>query len=83
MICKNCRYWQRDREGYDGIIKPMDEDTYEAKEMPFEVRYCKSPKLIRFERPIEIDVASCIDGSDYMAKLATAESYGCINFKRG
>lgn len=82
MKCKTCKYWKEDREGYDGITHPIDEDTFEDKVMPFEVRYCKSPKLIQFERPIEKDGASCIDGSDYMALLATAEDYGCIHWSK-
>ncbi len=80
IICKNCTKWTKG-DKHDQITTPIDEDTYEDKVMPFEVRYCRSPKLIRFERPIEKDSASCIDGSEYMAKLATSENYGCIHFK--
>lgn len=81
--CRTCRHWGltpngRDRS-WDDIVTPIDEDTFEPKVMPFEVRYCTAPKLIRFERPVEPDQASCIDGSRYVANLATGPEYGCVH----
>lgn len=85
--CKTCRYWQGATNYRDGtpredhIITPIDPDTWQPMVMPFEVRLCKSPKLMVFERPIEIDMASVCDGSEYRAVLYTAEAYGCIHYQ--
>ena len=80
--CKNCKWWIDDSgERWDPIMHPEDLDTCGEMAMPFEVRVCKSPKVIKFERPIEENGASVCDGSDYMATLYTAPEFGCIHFE--
>ena len=82
--CRNCKWWIDDGEegGYtDYIIHPNDPDTFGEMAMPFEVRKCVVPKLVRFERPIEANGASVCDGSDYMATLYTAQEFGCVHFE--
>jgi len=46
--------------------------------MPFEVRECRHPSLVYFERPVERDGFGVSDGSNYWAGLFTAEDFGCI-----
>lgn len=48
-------------------------------EMPWQVRVCTSPKLLRIERPIEPSGASVIDASEYYAALLTGPDFGCVN----
>jgi hypothetical protein len=77
--CETCRYWTG-RDGYEGsLTDPCDPDTYEPMPMPFEVRYCEHPRLMKFERPVERDQASCVDGSGYRAKLACGPDFGCVH----
>jgi hypothetical protein len=85
-ICKTCKHWQDATDCHgdpkeDNIITPIDPDLWVPMQMPFEVKLCKSPKLMMFERPIEADMASCCDGSDYRAVLYTGENYGCIHYE--
>lgn len=75
--CKTCRYWQYSADD-DYICRPLDEDTYEPKKMPFEVKECTHPGLVRFERTVEINGFCMTDGSDYKACLFTAEEFGCV-----
>ncbi len=77
--CDTCQHWKRPQYDYEGIIDPLDPDTYQPMKMPFEVRYCEHPRLMTFERPLEPDQASCIDGSDFRAVLATGPKFGCIH----
>jgi len=70
--CKTCEFWQVTEEeiGYwGGPITVFDPDGFEPVKMPFEVRYCRSAKLQRFERPIERDRASAVDAVDIMQGL--------------
>lgn len=77
--CSTCKHWTEGDLEWDGRCRPMDPDTYEEMVMPFEVRYCHSPKLMRFERPLEADMASAVDGSEYMAEPLTGPDFGCVN----
>jgi hypothetical protein len=78
-FCSTCRYWKlADKEDYDEIRRPPDPDTYEDMEMPFEVGECRHPKLLFCERPLEPNGFAICDGSNYMANLYTAESFGCV-----
>jgi len=79
-ICKNCKWWNDENEEVGNVIYPLDPDSWEEMSFDFQIKYCHSPKLIKFERPLEANAASCIDGSKYRAKLATSENFGCVNF---
>jgi len=78
--CKNCRWWTP-VEGYDGVANPVDEETYEPKEMGYEVRTCKHPELTFCETPISADGFGIADGSGYKANLYTAENFGCVRWE--
>lgn len=93
-ICKNCKHWllptkEDDYWGSQHITKPYDEENdfepmTEEKQRElfgFNVRYCRSPKIIRFERPAK-DGATVVDGSEYMANFITGEDFGCIHFEK-
>lgn len=85
--CKTCRHWKQAGNTWDDgsehldnwneITMPVDPDTYQPMEMPFEVRQCRNPKLLFCERPLESDGYAVADGSQYMARLYTAEDFGC------
>jgi hypothetical protein len=77
-ICKTCVHWGSKRPEDDYLSNPVDPDTYEPMEMPFEVKRCCHPKLHRFERPSEPNGFAVNDGSDYYAALHTAEQFGCV-----
>lgn len=83
--CRSCTYWktnQTDRTLSDNITHPVDPDTYEPMEMPFEVRECAHPRLAFCERPVEQDGFAVADGSQYMATLYTAEDFGCVKWEQ-
>lgn len=76
--CKTCRWWLPP-EYENEIVRPLDADNdYEPMVMPFEVRQCKSPKLLFYERP-PLDGATVMDGSQYKAELYTGPEFGCVN----
>lgn len=77
--CQTCKRWTISAD--DHISTPIDPDTWEPMEMPFRVGRCASPFLIEFERPITPIGASVCDGSEYMARLYTAENFGCLNWE--
>ena len=86
-LCSSCVYWQRDENRYNRAIdsdeNPATLEPWESEDerkawFPFEVRYCKHPKLLFYQRP-ERNGASVFDGSDYLAYLATGPEYGCVN----
>lgn len=81
MKCKTCKWWMEGKDSYDPICHPEDPDTYKRMEMPFEVKECKSPKLLFHERPLEADGATVQDGSNYWARLCTAQDFGCVNWE--
>lgn len=79
--CKTCKHWQKNDRDYrdDDIFKPFDPDTFEPMELTFEVRYCKSPHVLFYERPIETKQVCMVDGSNYRAELITGPDFGCVN----
>lgn len=82
--CKHCRWWQRDHpDNLDDwqIFSPRDPDTFEKMHGMPQVRYCRSPKLVFGERPVESHWAALVDGSDYAAGLITGADFGCVNFE--
>ena len=77
--CKTCKHWKiPSDEYYNEIVTPHDSDTFEPMEMPFQVRFCTSPKITFYERPVESNGATVCDGSNYDADLITAEDFGCV-----
>ena len=87
--CKNCQYWQTDETRYNDAIDPdynpatlSDWASNEEKQQffPYEVRYCKHPKVLFYQRP-ESNGAAVFDGSEYSAYLTTGPDYGCVNFE--
>lgn len=94
MNCKNCKHWLLPSEdeswGNDDVAFSVwsDEDRWhvrmtEEKQRELHghaTRYCKSPKLLFYERP-ENGGATVCDGSQYMANLITSENFGCVNFE--
>jgi len=85
--CRTCTHWQKEPEGKhwgaQRIIEPEDIDTGEYMEMPFEVRYCKCPRILFCERPVESCGASVADGSGYNANLLTGPEFGCLLHETG
>ena len=79
--CADCAHWKLDIDRHDTICRPVDFDTWLPMEMPFEVRECVNPRLIKFERPLDPDGVSVSDGSDYMARLCTGQEFGCLHFE--
>ncbi len=81
-ICKNCSHWKLDKyDVADEIISPIDFDTYDPIKVPFELRYCKSPKLRSSARPEEKSGFSASARFYGDAKLATGPEFGCIHFE--
>ncbi len=83
MNCSTCKHWTDpgvlgDGNYWDEILHPTDEDTYEPKEMPFEVRECRHPAKTFCERPVERDGFGVCDGSTYMARLFTGPDFCCV-----
>jgi hypothetical protein len=74
--CRTCAHWKNDTFSY--IMDPVDPDTYQPMEMPFEVRRCVHPRLLFCERPLEADGFAVADGSNYYAAFYTAEDFGCV-----
>ena len=79
QTCETCKYWTG-RDKCDRVTDPEDPDTWEPMAMPWLVRYCEHPRLMQFERPIERDQASCVDGSNYRARLACGPDFGCVHY---
>ena len=81
MKCKSCKWWYNDSKIYicADIIAPLDPDTFEPMILPFEVNCCNCPKITFFERPVESDGATVVDGSQYRANLITAPDFGCVH----
>ncbi len=84
-VCKTCVYWKTDDNRYNDAVSPRDPVTMEqerdeakiAATWGHVVRYCTHPKILFYQRPSK-DGAAVFDGSDYMAYLATGESFGCL-----
>lgn len=80
--CKSCVHWGiREEDRYCGVLTPLDTDTGEEMELPYKVKYCNSPDVLFYERPVKPNQACVVDGSEYMAKLITGPEYGCVNHK--
>ena len=84
--CKTCAHWRTPAEAKygdcvaDRICNPDDPDTGDAMALPFEVRVCKHPAQTFSERPVEANGFGVIDGSEYYARLITAEDFGCNRY---
>lgn len=79
--CIDCKYWHKaDKDCNDGITNPVDPDTYEPMEMPFQVLPCNHPNITLFERNPDPRGVSLVDGSDYYAQMYTGPMFGCVNF---
>lgn len=76
-LCKTCRHWIAAPE-YDPICHPIDPDTFEPMAIPFEVRECTHPALVRFERTSEENGFGVTDASNYKARLCTGPDFGCV-----
>lgn len=63
---------------HDPICAPTDPDTYTDMVMPFDVRECMHPSLVKFERPVEQNGFGVTDGSNYQARLCTGPDFGCV-----
>lgn len=85
--CLTCKHWKRDgetcRSAFDG---DEDEETVDldgwnrvGKSYAFEIGICDQPKLLKFIRPESADGLAVLDGSTYMARLLTAQDFGCVN----
>ena len=80
--CESCKHWRNTdpEETHWGIENPVDEDTYEPKEMPWPVRACSHPAQTFCERPVERNGFGVADGSRYWAKLYTGPDFGCVRY---
>lgn len=87
--CEECRYWKTDRNRYNGVVdpkrnpatlKPWRNQEEKRQWLPYQVRYCKSPKAQFYQRPHK-DGISVFDGSEYLGYLAAGPEYGCVNGK--
>ncbi len=86
--CKTCKWWIAHEEPryevgeeYNGEAKPWNPD--EPMPHEFEVRFCRHPKLLFCERPLESNTFAVSDGSMYAANLHTAENFGCVLHEAG
>jgi hypothetical protein len=78
--CETCRFWVRpERAEYLDVIAPWDEELSGPKQMPWEVRQCCCPKIVKFERTVVRDGATLMDGSHYFAALYPGPDFGCVN----
>ena len=77
--CKTCKHWVDD-PGSD-LLHPYDLDAGDMMVLPFEVRVCRTKRLLFFERPIESDQAAVIDGSVYYAGLISGPDFYCANWE--
>lgn len=79
--CKTCIHWtaavfENYRE--NEICNPIDQNTYEPMNRGFKVRICRQPQQTFCESPVLRNGFGLTDGSNYMARLATAEDFGCV-----
>jgi hypothetical protein len=74
--CQTCAHWRDEEDDY--LLHPLDPDTYERMVFSFDVRRCTHPELLFCERPLDPRGFAVADGSEYMANLYTAESFGCV-----
>lgn len=83
--CKTCKHWQLEEDRYNNVLHPWDEEKGDdltpeevAQKFGHAVRYCTSPKIVFYEYPPHSDGAVVFDGSEYFAKLGTAQDFGCV-----
>lgn len=85
--CATCKHWtvvqERDDGSYENIYNPVDPDTWEPMDMPFEIRRCNNPAKTFCERPVERNGFGTADGSTYMADLFTGPDFGCVRHSDG
>lgn len=80
--CATCRHWVdlsvlHASRYVLGELYVRDPVTLEPiDQQPFELRACVSPKVRSLERP-EVDGATVIDGSAYVAHFITGPEFGC------
>jgi hypothetical protein len=77
-ICKTCVWWTVPDRYESEYSQPVDPDTYEPMESPFEVRRCAHPDLLFCERPLQSPGFAVADGSGYKAAFYTTEDFGCV-----
>lgn len=85
--CKTCKHWKLTKVYgcCEDLISPPDPVTYIRCKNEEEikqkwgtvVRCCEHPKIVFCQRP-SIDGAAVVDGSEFFAKLITAENFGCV-----
>jgi len=75
--CKTCKHWRLARDNDDNMTTPLDPDTYQPMTFDYEVRECYAPDILFLERPLIRKGAALADGSNYMARLVTAEDFFC------
>lgn len=82
--CKTCAHWidpdlsSNDDYHVTSICKPWDADTNARMVTGIEVRMCRHPAQTFSERPVEKNGFGVVDGSEYYARLITAEDFGCV-----
>lgn len=79
--CKTCAHWKVDNKGAlnaDDIQAPVDPDTFEPMQMPFEVRRCTTDNIMYFERNPNPNGISVTDASNYFVAIFTGEEFGCV-----
>ena len=81
--CKTCQYWtnpEANEWDYHAkpVCNPLDADTGKPMDTGIEVRICAHPAQTFSERPVEKNGFGVIDGSNYYARLITAEGFGCV-----
>lgn len=81
--CETCIHWIASNRDGDNICHPLDPATYEPMKTSFQVRECRHPKLVRFERPVERNGFAVADGSHYWARLCTGPDFGCVRHESG
>lgn len=77
--CQTCKWWAKKSDWENGKLEPVDSETFEPMVMPYEVRFCTSPLLARFEFPPDKNRASLYDGSEYYAEIVSGPDFGCVN----
>ena len=82
--CKTCAHWidpndcPDDEYRAESLCHPWDVDVDEPMKLTIEVRMCKHPAQTFSERPVEVDGFGVVDGSNFYARLVTAENFGCV-----
>jgi len=87
--CKTCKHWVLQEDGEpcagDDIISPPDPDSYDREEgeeaiaarWGHNVRFCRHPKLLYYQRP-DKNGMTVVDDEECFAALLTSEDFGCV-----